>query len=36
MNLGKTRIFTLVMFLLFACAVSYAQQNSSNNRYRNR
>ncbi len=28
MNLGRTRIFTLVMFLLFACVVSYAQQNS--------
>jgi hypothetical protein len=28
MNLGKNRIFTLVMFLVFACAVTYAQQNS--------
>jgi carboxypeptidase family protein len=28
MNFGKSRILTLVMFLLFACAVTYAQQNS--------
>jgi hypothetical protein len=28
MSFGKSRILTLVMFLLFACAVTYAQQNS--------
>jgi len=28
MNHGRNRIFTLVMFLLFACVVTYGQQNS--------
>ncbi len=29
MNHGRNRIFTLVMFLLFACVVTYGQQNSA-------
>src|SRR6185437_16629332 len=28
MNRGRTKIFTLVLFILFACVFTYAQQNS--------